>query len=53
MYTSQVYEYFYVDGINLFMRTIYKKQNKWYPERCLLAHFEAIFDFSLSEFTCS
>ena len=26
---------------------------KWYPQRCLLVHFEATLDFSHSEFTCS
>ena len=28
------------------------QQNKCYPQRCLLAHFEATLDFSRSEFTC-
>ena len=28
------------------------QQNKWYPQRCLLAHFEATLDFCRSEFTC-
>ena len=27
-----------------------QQQNKWYPQRCLLAHFEATFDFSRSTF---
>ena len=27
-------------------------QNRCYPRRCLLAHFEATLDFILSEFTC-
>ena len=27
--------------------------NKWYPQRCLLAHFEATLDFRYSEFTCT
>ena len=30
----------------------HQQQNKWYPQRCLLAHFEAILDFSRTEFTC-
>ena len=29
-----------------------QQQNKWYPQRCILAHFEATLDFSRSEFTC-
>ena len=29
-----------------------RQQNKCYPQRCLLAHFEATLDFSRSEFTC-
>ena len=29
-----------------------RQQNKCYPQRCLLAHFKAILDFSRSEFTC-
>ena len=29
------------------------QQNKWYPQRCLLAHFEDTLDFSRSEFTCT
>ena len=28
-----------------------QQQSKWYPQRCLLAHFEATLDFSRSEFT--
>ena len=28
------------------------QQNKCYPQRCLLAHFEATLDLSHSEFTC-
>ena len=30
----------------------HRQQNKCYPQRCLLAHFEATLDFSRSEFTC-
>ena len=30
----------------------HQQQNKWYPQRCLLAHFEATLDFSRREFTC-
>ena len=30
----------------------HRQQNKCYPQWCLLAHFEATFDFSRSEFTC-
>ena len=26
----------------------HRQQNKWYPKRCLLAHFEATLDFSRS-----
>ena len=29
----------------------HQQQNKWYSRRCLLAHFEATFYFSGSEFT--
>ena len=28
-----------------------QQQNKWYPQKCILAHFEATLDFSRSEFT--
>ena len=28
-----------------------QQQNKWYPQRCLLAHFEATLDFSHIELT--
>ena len=28
------------------------QRNKWYPQRCLLAHFEATLDFSSNEFIC-
>ena len=31
----------------------HQQQNKWYPYWCLLAHFEATFDLSRSEFTCT
>ena len=30
---------------------VHQQQNKWYPQRCLLAHLEATLDFSCSEFT--
>ena len=30
-----------------------QQQNKRYPKRCLLAHFELKLDFSRSEFTCT
>ena len=30
----------------------HQQKNKWYPQRCLLVHFEATFDFSRIEFTC-
>ena len=30
-----------------------QQQNKWYPKKFLLAHFEATFYFSLSKFTCT
>ena len=30
-----------------------QEQNKWYPQRSLLAHFEDTLDFSRSEFTCT
>ena len=30
----------------------HRQQNKCYPQRCLLAHFDAALDFSRSEFTC-
>ena len=30
----------------------HQQQNKWYTQRCLLAHFEAKLDFSRREFTC-
>ena len=30
----------------------HQQQNKWYPQRCLLAHFEATLYFSRTEFTC-
>ena len=37
----------------IILDTMYHRlQNKWYPQRCLLAHFEAALDFSRSEFTC-
>ena len=29
------------------------QQNKWYPQKCLLAHFEDTLNFSSSEFTCT
>ena len=29
----------------------HRQQNKCYPQRCLLVHFEATLDFSCSEFT--
>ena len=29
-----------------------EQQSKWYPQKCLLAHFKATFDISRSEFTC-
>ena len=31
----------------------HQQQNKWYPQRSLLAHFEDTLDFSRSEFTCT
>ena len=34
------------------MKWYHQQQNKWFPQRCLLAHFEATLDFSRSEFTC-
>ena len=30
----------------------HRQQNKSYPQRCLLAHFEVTLNFSRSEFTC-
>ena len=30
----------------------HQQQNKWYLQRCLLAHFETIFYFSHSDFFC-
>ena len=27
----------------------HQQQSKWYPQRCLLAHYEATFDFSRRE----
>ena len=30
----------------------HRKQNKFYPEVCSLAHFEAYLDFTRNEFTC-
>ena len=30
----------------------HEQQNKWYPQMCLLAHFDAALNFSRSEFTC-
>ena len=30
----------------------HQQQNKWYPQMCLLARFEATLYFSLNEFTC-
>ena len=43
-----------VDCLDYFHRIMYSfaQQNKCYPQRCLLAHFEANFDCSLSEFIC-
>ena len=31
----------------------HQQQNKWYSQRCLLAHFETALDFSRSKFTCT
>ena len=31
----------------------HQQQNKWYPQKCLLVHFEAPLDFSRSEFNCT
>ena len=31
----------------------YQQQNKWYPQMCLLAHFEATNDIIRGEFTCT
>ena len=31
----------------------HQQQNKWYPQWCLLAHFEASINFSLNEFSCT
>ena len=30
----------------------HRQQNKCYPQRCFLAHFDATLDLSRSEFTC-
>ena len=35
-----------------YIHKYHRQQNKWYPQRCLLAQFEATLDFSRSEFTC-
>ena len=40
---------FRIYGIQFFMYR--QQQNKWYPNKCLLAYFEATFYFSHSEFT--
>ena len=32
-------------------QTSHQQQNEWYPQRRLLAHFEATLDLSRSEFT--
>ena len=48
----------FLDICMCFMRTIdasslyHHQQNKCYPQKCVLAHFEATLDFSRSEFTC-
>ena len=34
-------------------RSSIQQQNKWYSQRCLLAHFETTLDFSSIEFTCT
>ena len=35
-----------------YIRGMHRQQNKYYRQRCLLAHFEATLDFSRCEFTC-
>ena len=41
-------------SVDLKVEAMYRRQqNKWYPQRCLLANFEAVLNFSRSEFTCS
>ena len=38
--------------IRIYIEVYHQQQNKWHPQRCLLAHFEATLDFSRSEFNC-
>ena len=39
----------YIDNHNVMY---HQQQNNWYPQRCLLANFEATFYFNRSELTC-
>ena len=41
------------DIISMTDDTNHQQQNKWYPQRSLLAHFEDTLDFTRSEFTCT
>ena len=41
------------DIISMTDEMYHQQQNKWYPQRSLLAHGEDTLDFSRSEFTCT
>ena len=41
------------DIISMADEMYHQQQNKWYPQRSLLAHLKETLDFSNSEFTCA